>query len=191
MSLRETHIFAPLGMYDTSYIVPAEAADRVVKRPASAPMAEADSRVQQALPKASSGVYSTVRDMAIFGQMFLNLGSYGDARILSLATVRGMTRNQIPGISAHVPFLNEFFPEASWGLGWNVCGDKRFPAEGSLHSPATFNHGGAGGVLLWVDPVLELLGVYFSVVLAVEPNGRQIWPVDLFMNAVTAAVVDG
>ncbi len=112
-------IFAPLGMHDTWYIVPGEVAHRVVKRPATALMAESDSpglidwmpyvkdlivglnsRELQALPAACAGVYSTARDMAIFGQMFLNRGSYGDARILSPASVREMTRNQIPGISA-------------------------------------------------------------------------------------------
>lgn len=43
----------------------------------------------------------------------------------------------------------------------------------------------------WVDPVYEIVGVYFSVVLRdLPPFGIPDWCADLFMNAVTAAVVD-
>jgi CubicO group peptidase (beta-lactamase class C family) len=120
-------------------------------------------------------------DMAVFGQMFLNRGTYGDARIVSPASVAEMTRNQIPGIGAR--YGSEFFPEASWGFGWNVHEGKK--DRGSLHSPKAFCHVGAGGVFLWVDPVYEIVGMHFSVVVGWDRKC-----VDLFMNAVTAAVVD-
>jgi hypothetical protein len=42
--------------------------------------------------------------------------------VLSPAAVAQMTRNQIPGISAR--YNGEVFPEASWGLGWSVLGEK-------------------------------------------------------------------
>ncbi len=50
--------------------------------------------------------------------------------------------------------------------------------------------GGLGGVYLWVDPVHELVGVYFSVVLEMvdDINMKTSW--DLFANAVTAAIDD-
>jgi serine-type D-Ala-D-Ala carboxypeptidase len=201
-------LFAPLGMQDTWYSVPHEVNHRIVKRPATAPLAGPESpglkdaqphvkelleglnsRKWQEVPLAWGGLYSTVQDMAIFGQMFLNRGCYGDVRILSPATVREMTRNQIPGISAE--YFGEYFPEASWGLGWTACGDKKSLDEGTLRSPATFSHTGAGGIQLWVDPDQELVGVYFSVVPKVDAGNRHIWPVDLFMNAVTASLIDG
>jgi len=122
-------------------------------------------------------------DMAIFGQMFLNRGRYGEMRILSPAAVAEMTRNQIPGVSAQD--AGEFFPEASWGFGWSIHGNKRALEYGSLYAPQAFDHIGAGGVFFWVDPVYEIVGVYFSVVLDQSKSCR-----DLFMNAVTAAVVD-
>ena len=43
-------------------------------------------------------------------------------------------------------------------------------------------------VLLWVDPLYEIVATYFSVVLELTPWEEHKWPVDLFMNAVTAAV---
>ena len=192
-------IFEPLGMEDTFYIVPDSVRHRIVKRPADAPLAQPESpgfedlpilkslyvglntQEHQDTPWSLGGVYSTAMDMTIFGQMFLNRGIYGETRILSPATVREMTRNQIPGIG--VRFVDEFFPEASWGLGWDIHGDKKSLGAGSLHSSETFSHGGAGVVVLWIDPVYEIVGVYFSVM-------HQQICFDLFMNAVTAAVVE-
>ena len=115
------------------------------------------------------------------GLLGLNRGIYGETRILSPASVAEMTRNQIPGISSWL--LDEFFPEAFWGLGWSIKGNKKFLGGGALDSSEAFSHIGAGGVFLWSDPVYEIVGVYFSVVL------EQIC-IDLFMNAVTADVVE-
>ena len=175
-------IFEPLGMKDTYYIVPGSVGHRIVKRPADALPADFDIQEHQETPWACGGAYSTAMDMVIFGQMFLNRGTYGDTRILSPASVTEMTRNQIPGIgSGHG---DEFFPEASWGFGWSVCGSKKsLNYAETLHSPKAFTHGGAGGTFLWVDPVYEIAGAYFSV--RFERSCA-----DLFMNAVTAAVVD-
>src|SRR6266540_2059847 len=183
-------ILEPLGMQDTFYIVPDVVQARIVRRPLDAPFAAAvgvelapglGTREHQERPWAGAGVYSTAMDMAIFGQMFLNRGSYGEVSILSPAAVAEMTRNQIPGIGAQ--YLGEFFPEASWGFGWGIHGNKRALGDGSLHSPQAFDLTGAGGVYLWVDPVYEIVGVYFQVTREKSCRG-------LFTNAVTAAVVD-
>jgi CubicO group peptidase (beta-lactamase class C family) len=184
-------IFEPLAMESTFYIVPDSARARIVRRAADAPYAGAEglgTREHQDTPFASRGVYSTVMDLAIFGQMFLNGGCYGDVRILSPAAVAEMTRNQIPGISSRIP--GEFFPEASWGLGWSIHGNKKALRYASLHSPQTYSHHGAGGVQFWVDPVFEIVGLYFSVALERIDELRTREYHDLFMNAVTAAVVD-
>jgi CubicO group peptidase (beta-lactamase class C family) len=181
-------IFAPLGMKDTFYIVPDSVRHRIVRRPADAPAAEMlNSRELQDRPGPAGGVFSTAVDTAIFGQMFLNGGSYGDARILSPASVAAMTRNQIPGVGAQ--YGEEFFPEASWGYGWNIEGNKHYVGRGTLQSSATFSHGGVGGVSLWIDPVYEIVGVCFSVSLWLIPDKSVRSCIDLFMNAVTAAVL--
>jgi CubicO group peptidase (beta-lactamase class C family) len=189
-------LFEPLGMQDTFYIVPDAVRARVVRRPLDAPWATTvatgapglGTQENQQLPLASGGVYSTAMDMAIFGQMFLNRGSYGEVSILSPAAVAEMTRNQIPGIGAQ--YAGEFFPEASWGFGWSIHGNKRAPQWGSLYSPQAFDHNGAGGTYVWVDPVYEIVGVYFQVTLERIDDIREKLCRDLFMNAVMAAVVD-
>ena len=138
-------ILEPLGMGDTHFIVPDAIRSRAVKRPETSAFASLNAEWIMDAPMPWSGVYSTARDMAIFGQMFLNGGIYGDARILSPPTVAAMTRNQIPGIAASV--RGETYAEGLWGYGWNIYGGedwKRFP--GTLMSPEAFNHPGAGEV---------------------------------------------
>jgi len=191
-------IFQPLGMADTCWTVPDELRPRLVRRAADEPEADGVARREKA-PFAGAGAHSTALDMAIFGQMFLNRGIYGETRVLSPATVAAMTRNQIPGISAR--YDHEYFPEASWGLGWDVHGPKK-SVDGSepLSSADSFFHSGGGRVGLWADPVYELLGVFFSVLskggipvgmrVAEDQVKLMAWRIDLFINATTAAVVE-
>jgi CubicO group peptidase (beta-lactamase class C family) len=190
----QAKIFAPLGMKDTFHVRPDPAwstilydpsvRHRIVARPADAPCAN---WLGRSTCRGNSGLLSTVMDMAIFGQMFLNRGTYGDAQVLSPASATEMTRNQIPGVGAR--FGEEFFPEAIWGYGWNLDGNKRYQGRAALPSSATFSHGGAGGVSLWIDPIYEIVGVFFSVSLWLVPNKSVRSCLDLFMNAVTAAVL--
>jgi CubicO group peptidase (beta-lactamase class C family) len=183
-------ISGPLGMRDTHFVVPEALRARIVRRPVDAYAAQfLDSRHLQDTPYACGGAFGTALDLATLGQMFLNRGCYGDVRLLSPATVAAITRNHIPGISAL--FSGQVFPEASWGLGWDILGEKKAERDGSLRSTRSFQHGGLGGVFLWVDPVYEIVGAYFSVVLRLlPPFDTGDWNADLFMNMVTAAVVD-
>lgn len=184
-------LFEPLGMKDTTYIVPESESHRVVKRLADGPLGFLDSREWQQTPWAAPGAFSTAMDMAVFGQMFFNGGNYGDTRILSPVTVAEMTRNQIPGISGR--FLDEYFPEAGTGLPWFIRENKKVVAYGeTLQSAQTFCQSGLGGIFLWVDPVYEIVGCYFSVDLGritIAETYRS-WCADLFINAVMAAIVD-
>ncbi|MHA7964910.1 serine hydrolase domain-containing protein [Paenibacillus sp. CAU 1782] len=175
-------IFEPLGMKDTHYVVPESLQHRVVQRNPDGPDRWAGTLQHMVEPSASSGAYSTAIDMAIFAQMYLNKGTYGDVRILSKASIETMTRNQIPGIPAS--WGDMFFTEASWGLGWSIQGNKR-DEYGSLCSPQTFSHGGAGGTFLWVDPVREVVGVYFSVYSHYTDCGT-----DLYSNMIMSAIED-
>jgi len=182
-------IFKPLGMKNTWFSVPEDARYRVVQRPSDAPFAELGSVEYQEVPSPAGGGYSTAMDVTIFGQMFLNGGFYDEVRILSPASVHAMTRNQIPGIGAH--FRDEYFPEADWGLGWSIHQNGKSWAYGEiLQSQRSFCHGGAGGVFLWVDPVYEVVAVFFSVVLELLENERPKACTDLFINAVLSSIVE-
>jgi CubicO group peptidase (beta-lactamase class C family) len=135
------------------------------------------------------GAYATARDMAVFGQMFLDRGRYGRARILSPASAAEMTRNQIPGVDAY--FGGVTYPGASWGYGWTIQGNGTWPYYSpTLCSPRMFWHTGLGGFFMWVDPVYEIVGVYCAVVTRQHASLSPVAAYDLFANSVTAAVTE-
>jgi CubicO group peptidase (beta-lactamase class C family) len=187
-SFATERICTPLGMKDTSYGLPEAKRDRYCFRPDDAPRPYYNDPDFLQRPSPSGGGFSTVMDMAIFGQMFLNKGHYGDVRIFSPVTVEAMTRDQIPGTRA--VYFDEEFPEAGWSLVWSV--NEVFKGEvygEQLLSPSSFGHGGAGGVVLGMDPDRDLLLVFFSVVMY-ELEERPLLGADLFMNMVASAIVD-
>ncbi len=180
-------IFQLLGMNDTYYCRFDAPRHRRVKRHPDPTVDQSVEAVfeSERVCQGAGRAWSTAMDMATFGQMFLNGGAYGAVRVLSPASVTAMTRNQIPGLSAH--FLEEYLPEASWGLGWSIHGRKTGLC-GALYSAEAYEHWGNGGTYLWVDPVYQIVGAYFSVI----PTGiyTDPWRNDLFTDAVTASVVD-
>ena len=187
-------IFDPLGMRDSYYVVPEFEARRVVQRgpgvpfgPDFPPLPDIGSRDWQETPRAGGGVFSTPLDMAVFGQMFLDRGRYGDARILSPAAVAAMTRDQIPGLGARL--LLKVVDRASWGYGWQVVSPTKWKYfDGSLQPLGTFGHPGAGGVNYWIDRDHDLVGAYFEVTTRLSADLNLLWNFDLFQNAITAAV---
>jgi serine-type D-Ala-D-Ala carboxypeptidase len=188
-----TRIFPPLGMGDTYYCAPDAPSERRVRRATPIPWDLTGETFEAfetgGLYSAASSALSTAQALAIFGQMFLNRGAYGSAGLLSPASVAAMTRNQIPGVRS--TFLEEVFPEASWAFGWGVHGSKT-NLVARLSSASSFEHSESGGAFFRVDPTNDLVGVYLSATKVMESVAQ--WMVnyrrDLFMDAVTAAVVE-
>jgi CubicO group peptidase (beta-lactamase class C family) len=179
--LARERIFCPLGMEDTSFVVPEGTRHQVVRRAEDHVGADLlNSRELQEEPYANFGAFGPALDMARVGQLFLDGGAHGEQRLFGPAAIAEMTRNQIGGLSAW--WEQVFLREAGWSYAWSVRLDKR--GVGVLSSSATLENGGYGGLHMWVDPASELIGVYFSV----QPGTR--WCADLFADAVTAAVVD-
>lgn len=186
-------ILAPLGMADSYFGLRSAERTRFAERDADNPVLPAlggreDYRRFVEIPFAMGGLYATAADYAIFAQMYLNRGRYGSQRILGEACVAQMTRNQIPGIPAE--FLGPH-PEGDWGYGFGIIGDDRWRMfDGSLPPNGGFGHGGLGGTAFWVDPLNDLIGIYFSVCGIDDVREEHIWEYDLFQNLVTTAVAD-
>lgn len=143
-------IFAPLGMKDSFFFVPAEKAERIATiyqfdQGKLVTSGDYKLRKGQRYSMPEGGLYSTAADMANFYQMMLDGGRFGGRRLLSPASIAAMTHNQTPGV-------------ASWGLGWQVY--DRADATLALNSPDAFGHGGAFGTFGWVDPKRKLVGVF-------------------------------
>jgi beta-lactamase class C len=104
------------------------------------------------------GLYGSASDLARFAGAFLA----GDATLFSRDLMREMVTDQLHGLPGTVQSLRVHWPEASWGLGWEVKGSKRKHWTGELTSPATFCHFGAAGTLLWADPEHDLALAVFA-----------------------------
>ena len=102
----QRNILRPLGMTDTSFIVPADKFDRLVcawQRQGDGSLKESP-RTPPTPPKSyngGGGLNSTPRDYVRFMQMFLRRGSAGGGKqVLRPRTVDLMASNQIGGVSA-------------------------------------------------------------------------------------------
>jgi len=191
-------LFAPLGMNDTDYVVRDDQREKLVGRPPDAPLSQSivdgipglESEEWRRMPDGGGGVYSTARDIAIFGQMFLNRGTYDGARILSRLAVEEMIRDQVPGMG--VKIRNMVKRQASYGYGWLVVADEAWRYFSSALPPrGTWWHTGMGGIRLQIDPENELVTAYLEVALEMtddlEPPS---WSSDRFNDALTSAVDD-
>jgi CubicO group peptidase (beta-lactamase class C family) len=110
----------------------------------------ANSRYLRQLGHPWGGMHSTVDDLGIFLQLFLNGGVYDGKRILGRATVEAMTADQSKQ------------PGHPWGLGWGLQQSSTWNAFGELSSARTFGHSGASGTVAWADPQRELLCVILT-----------------------------
>lgn len=179
-------IFQPLGMKDTTFIVPPDQYPRVAKHPPNAPFPRFAEYENLTKPWGGSGLCSTAYDMAVFCQTFLNQGLYDDFRLLSKLGVQKMTMNQVPGVSSRLG--DEFFKEASWGYGWNVSGTKQ-DYTGTLRSERTSSHSGRGNTQIMVDPDNELIAINFQVTMK-RINNRPYHNFEYFNDAALSAIVE-
>lgn len=140
----EKELFAPLGMKDTGFYVPEEKRHRLAKvyENQGGELAEVKTNhlgirysmdQEPAFQSGGAGLVSTLDDYARFGQMLLNGGSLGEARILKPQTVRFMTSGKLlPGQQADFEAGWEQFagytygnlmrvlerPGQGWGMGF-------------------------------------------------------------------------
>jgi CubicO group peptidase (beta-lactamase class C family) len=125
-----------------------------------------------------AGLFGTVDDAALYGQMLLDGGrSLKGEPLFSPATVRLVTASQIDrAVGGHT-------------LGW-FAPPNGMHTGGDLWANAGFSHSGFTGTSLFADPVTGILvvwltnAVYFS-------TGEHLRVRRRFHNAVAAAVVKG
>jgi CubicO group peptidase (beta-lactamase class C family) len=178
-------IFAPLGMTDTGFYVPAHDLGRLAEAFAKDP--ESGSTVQLGnvndAPKFESGgggLVSTAGDYARFLQMLLNGGKFGGVRYLSRKSVELMTADHLGSMTGAPDLL---LPGYGFGLGFAV----RLHA-GIAHVPGSVGQyfwGGLAGTTFWVDPAEEL----FAIMLIQAPGQRDYYRT-LFRDLVYGAFAD-
>jgi serine-type D-Ala-D-Ala carboxypeptidase len=163
-------IWGPLGMHDTMFNPPAALIPRIAATGFSeirgyVVRGEVQDEQDFALGGIAGcdGVFSTVKDLAIFCQMVLNGGSYGGAHILNHQLARSMVQNQTPQVTAAGTDLSLienllFTPK---GFGWELA-TSRFSTAGMRFSAKSYGKIGGAGTFMWVDPARKIIGVLLT-----------------------------
>jgi len=168
--LRE-RIFAPLGMKDTGFSVPADNLDRLascyIPNPATGILELFDGGEQSRwsrppiFPSGADGLVSTLDDYLAFGQMMLNQGKYGNERILSRLSVEVMTTDQLTPAQKAVsslPPLPGFFETHGWGFGVGIVTRR----DDLALVPGRFGWDGSLGTSWFSDPKEDLVGILLT-----------------------------
>jgi CubicO group peptidase (beta-lactamase class C family) len=100
-----------------------------------------------------AGLSSTVKDYAIFLQMYLNGGEYNGTRILSRKTIDSIMGNQTGELYG--------WPNEHYGLAFGVLTDKG-QNKGGLGRAGTFQWGGYFNTQYFADPVENVIGIIFK-----------------------------
>jgi CubicO group peptidase (beta-lactamase class C family) len=171
--LRE-RIFAPLGMHDTGFEVPAAARERFAacytRGPGKRLVLEDDPEQSRwarevTLFSGGGGLVSTAHDYLRFCEALRRGGTLGDARILSRKTLGLMTANHLPGGKdltqcALGPFAETKYEGQGFGLGFSVVLDRARGATPA--SVGTYGWGGAASTIFWIDPEEELVVIFLT-----------------------------
>ncbi len=114
-----------------------------------------------------AGLFSTADDLAIFCQMLLNGGSYGDVQIMKPETVRMMLTPQIEQevLERGSGFLKDREQLIGW---WQMGGKPEVTGSGGLPSEKAFGHTGFTGTSIWIDPEHDMFAVLLTN--AVHPS---------------------
>ena len=173
-----SRIFAPLGMDETDFWVPADRADRLadlyVPHPATGSAVPAPGALNTAFDhrpafiSGGGGVIGTAADYLRFAHMLLGRGELDGVRLLGSRTADYMVRNHLPGNADLEAFGRPLFAETTFdgigfGLGFSVVLD---PAKNKVPTTAgAYSWGGAASTIFWVDPTEEIVVVFLTQLL--------------------------
>ena len=184
------HLFEPLGMKDTDFVVGPAQRPRLV----SVHARKADGTLEPikfGIPQepeffmGGGGLYGTARDYIAFLQMLMRGGELNGVRLLRPETVAEMSRNNIgdikigvlkttaPDASPDVD-VSQLFPgqDLKWGLSFLIN-----PQQGpSGRSGGSLSWAGLANTYFWVDPSKRIAGVIATQILPfVDPEVMKLY----------------
>ncbi len=181
----EDRMFAPLGMTDTAFGVPAANLDRLAamyglpdlfaKGQTFGALFEAwtngfnqRSDVSDTYPtdapevfvRGGIGLYSTIGDYMRFAQMLLNDGELDGTRVLGRKTLSLMHSNHLP--AALLPYEIGGAPNPGFGFGLGSRVVMNVAETGGPGSVGEYGWAGAAKTYYWVDPQEDLVGLFMT-----------------------------
>ena len=188
-------VLEPLGMTRSALVVGDELRGHLVQRGPGVPFGPDgpvafQGELWEASDAGESGLHASPIDLARFGQAIVQGGTLDGTRFLSASSVRSMCIDQIPGLPA-VFGPGTLIPVASWGYGFSVICEHRWPYfGGGLVPPGSVTHPGAGGIDFWVDFENGIVGVFFEILTEISESLEPVSGMgNRFQDVITAAVV--
>jgi CubicO group peptidase (beta-lactamase class C family) len=160
------HLFQPLGMVDTGFLVPPDKAARYAKAlPVDPETGKPQSLTDATQPtKFACGggcAVSTASDYLRFALMLMHGGALGETRILGRKTVEYMLADQLgPDIKNLI--VNADPTRADYGFGLGLAVRQTEGRVRLMGSVGDFSWPGASGTNWWVDPKEQLAVVYMA-----------------------------
>jgi CubicO group peptidase (beta-lactamase class C family) len=186
----QENVFKPLGMVDTAFMVPADKLARYARPlPVDPETGKPQSLRSLANPwKFECGggcAVSTASDYMRFALMLMNVGSYGNTRVLGRKTAEYMLANQLgPEVKNLVGNADPTRADYGFGLGLAVR-----TTEGVVRmmgSVGDFSWPGASGTNWWADPREDMAVVWMA-----QSPGTIRWKYRQMINAlVYQAIMD-
>jgi len=96
-----------------------------------------------------AGLFSTIQDLSVFCQMYLNGGFYGGRTIIKEETIKLFTSRQ------------NIVEGSTRALGWDTRSEKNSMA-GEYMPIQAFGHSGFTGTSIWIDPVKKAFVILLS-----------------------------
>ncbi len=171
----QTNIFAPLGMTDTFFTVPADKAARIAEGfafDAETKLKLFDKSGSDSLwskgwsfNSGGGGLASSVADYHRFCRMLLNGGALDGVQILSPKTIELMTANHIPGGQDLTQMSKSLFSEAEMaGIGFGLGFATTIDSAATLTpcSAGDFYWGGMYSTAFFVDPIEDIIMIFMT-----------------------------
>jgi CubicO group peptidase (beta-lactamase class C family) len=164
-----TRLFAPIGMTDTAFWVPAE---KMPRFPVAHAINPADGQRiafdrpggnslwarAPAIPSGAGGLVSTADDYMRFARMLLAGGRFGNERILSRKAIELMTTDFLTPAQRQMPFLGwDMWGPRGFGLGVSII--DRPGRQSGLGSIGRYGWGGAFGTAWSNDPKEDMVAI--------------------------------
>ena len=176
----QERLFAPLGMRDTGFQVPAAKLDRFASAYMMDPQTKklgffddaANSRWSKPPPFASGGggLVSTVDDFHAFYRMLMSYGLHEGERLLARPTVELMTSDQLTAEQKQGAEL--FFGHgASWGMGGAVVTRR----TDIFATPRRFGWDGGYGTSAHLDPAEDMIGILMTQRMMDSPTPPKVF----------------
>jgi CubicO group peptidase (beta-lactamase class C family) len=183
-------LFQPLGMLDSGFVVPPEKVKRYARAlprdpETGQPLVVTDSTKPHRWPCGGACAVSTAADYLRFGQMLLDRGRLGGARILGRKSVELMTSDHL-GPDIRNPAAENDPTRRGSGYGLTLSVRVHPGVSPFLGSVGEFGWGGAYGTQFWVDPREQLV----VVLMAHTPGSQRVHFRQLIGSLVLQAIVD-